>query len=105
MRSASKFTDKSRLIEFFYKARELFPDTLVEALDPFDHGDHAIVEWNLTSTKILSYRPSQPRVSISLRGATIVHVFNGITEWSDYYDQLASRRTGLAAFFTEWIEY
>jgi len=28
-----------------------------------------------------------------------------ITRWTDYYDELESRRVGLAAFFTEWIEY
>ena len=31
--------------------------------------------------------------------------FNGkISQWSDYYDQLRSRRYGVAARFTEWIE-
>jgi hypothetical protein len=34
-----------------------------------------------------------------------VHLKNGrVTRWSDYYDQLASRRSGLAEVFTEWIE-
>jgi hypothetical protein len=28
-----------------------------------------------------------------------------VTKWSDYYDQLASRRSALAEIFTEWIEY
>jgi ketosteroid isomerase-like protein len=28
-----------------------------------------------------------------------------VTEWSDYYDGLASRRTALASYFTDWIEY
>jgi hypothetical protein len=101
-----EFTDKRRLIEFFHKSRELFPDTMVEALGTFEYGDHAVVEWKLTSTQVLAYRPLQPQVSISLQGATTVHVVNGrIRKWSDYYDQLASRRTSLAAFFTEWIEF
>jgi hypothetical protein len=38
-----------------------------------------------------------------LRGTTIVQIENErITRWSDYYDQVASRR--LAAF-SPWIEY
>jgi hypothetical protein len=95
-----EFIDKRRLIEFFRKSRELFPDTMVEADDTSECGDHATVEWKLTSTHLLSYGSLQRRVSISLRGATIVHVENGrIRQWSEYYDQLASRRTSLAAFF------
>ena len=79
---------------------------MVEADGTFEYGDHAIVEWKLASNQILSYGSLQRRVPISLRGATIVHVENGrIRQWSEYYDQLASRRTSLAAFFTEWIEY
>jgi hypothetical protein len=27
-----------------------------------------------------------------------------ITDWSDYYDGLVSRRTALASYFTEWVE-
>ena len=27
-----------------------------------------------------------------------------ISQWSDYYDELKSRRYGVAAFFTEWVE-
>jgi len=101
-----EFIDKRRLIEFFHKSRELFPDTMVETDDVCECGDHATAEWKLRSTQILSYGPLQRRVSISLRGATIVHVENGrIRQWSEYYDQLASRRTSLAAFFTEWIDY
>ena len=83
-----KFTDHALALEFTDKRR-----------------DHAVVEWKLTSTQVLAYRPLQPQVSIPLQGATTVHVVNGrIRKWSDYYDQLSSRRTSLAAFFTEWIE-
>jgi hypothetical protein len=39
-----KFLDKRRLVEFIHKSRELFPDTMVEADDTFEYGDHAIVE-------------------------------------------------------------
>jgi hypothetical protein len=27
-----------------------------------------------------------------------------VTDWADYYDGLTSRRTALAAHFTEWID-
>jgi ketosteroid isomerase-like protein len=101
-----EFLDKRRLVEFIHKSRELFPDTMVEADGTFEYGDHAIVEWKLASNQILAYGSLQRRVPISLRAATIVHVENGrIRQWSEYYDQLASQRTSLAAFFTEWIEY
>jgi hypothetical protein len=30
---------------------------------------------------------------------------SGITEWSDYYDGLVSRRSSLTSHFTDWIEY
>ena len=101
-----EFLDKRRLVGFIHKSRELFPGTMVKADDTFEYGDHAIVEWKLASNQILSYGSLQRRVPISLRGAPIVHVENGrIRQWSEYYDQLASRRTSLAAFFTEWIDY
>ena len=51
----SEFLDKRRLVEFIHKSRELFPDTMVEADDTFEYGDHAIVEWRLASNQILSY--------------------------------------------------
>jgi ketosteroid isomerase-like protein len=101
-----EFVDKRRLIEFFHKSRELFPDAMVEADTTFECGDHVTVEWKRRSTQVLSYGFLQRRVSIFLRGATIVRVDDGrIRQWCDYYDQLASRRTSLAAFFTEWTEY
>jgi hypothetical protein len=48
---------------------------------------------------------STVRFPISLHGASIVCIDNGkITDWSDYYDGLTSRRTALASYFTEWVE-
>ena len=40
-----EFTDKSRLIEFFQKTRELFPDTMVEVDSSFQCGDYVSAEW------------------------------------------------------------
>ena len=101
-----QFTDKGRLTEFFQKACELFPDTVVELVSTFECGDYAIAEWKLTATQIEQFGSRSYRFPIVLRGSTIVLIENGrVAHWSDYYDQLTSRRGPLGAFFTEWIEY
>ena len=72
-----EFKDKGRLTEFLAKTRELFPDSERKANTIFSSRD---------------------RISV-------VEIKNGkISQWSDYYDQLKSRRNGLAAWFTEWLE-
>jgi len=101
-----EFTDKLRLGEFFEKSRELFPDTALEIVSLLEDGDHAIAQWKLSATQTVPYGSISRRFPISLFGATIARVENGkIVEWSDYYDQISSRRMSLGAFFTEWIEY
>jgi steroid delta-isomerase-like uncharacterized protein len=101
-----QFTDKSRLTEFFQKARELFPDTRLEVLSLMESEDRAIAEWTLTATQTVPYGSIRYGLPISLHGSTILRVENGrIVQWSDYYDHASSWRTGLAAYFTEWIEY
>jgi len=101
-----QFTDKGRLTEFFQKASELFPDTVVELVSTFECGDHAIAEWKLTGTQTESFGSRSYRFPIALHGSTIVQTKHGrVACWSDYYDQLRSRRGPLKAFFEEWIEY
>ena len=101
-----EFTDKGRLTEFFQKACELFPDTMVELVSIFECGDYAIAEWKLTATQIEQFGSRSYRFPIALRGSTIIQIEKGrVTHWSDYYDQLTSRRGPLKAFFEEWIEY
>lgn len=101
-----QFTDKGRLTEFFRKACELFPDTVVELVSTFECGDYAIAEWKLTATQTESFGSRSYRFPIVLRGSTIVQIENGrVAHWSDYYDGLVSRRTALASYFTEWVEY
>ena len=103
---ALEFTDKRRMSDFFHKSRELFPDTAVEVVSIFESGDHAIAEWKLTATQTAPYGSISYRFPILLHGSTFVRIENArITRWSDYYDQNTSRRVGLAALFTEWIEY
>jgi steroid delta-isomerase-like uncharacterized protein len=101
-----EFTDKGRLAEFFQKATELFPDTVVELVSTFECDDYAIAEWKLTATQTEQYGSLSYRFPIVLRGSTIVQIEGGrVTHWSDYYDQLTSRRGRLRVFFEEWIEY
>jgi hypothetical protein len=102
-----EFSDKGRLSEFFQISRELFPDSVVEADAISECRDRTVVQWTLKATQDVSYGGfGHRRVSIFLRGVSIVHLKNGrVTKWSDYYDQLASRGSGLAECFTEWIEY
>ena len=102
-----EFTDKQRLAEFFQKARELYPDFSLQTDNVFVSDDHVIIEWTLQTTITEPFYAGLTRKHpISLPGVSIVKTENGkITSWSDYYDGLVSRRTALASYFTEWVEY
>src|SRR5215510_16496947 len=70
-----EFTDKGRLIEFFQKSRELFPDTAVAVDSTFQCGDYVVAEWKLTATQTVPYYGSMGlRIPISLRGTSIARV-------------------------------
>jgi steroid delta-isomerase-like uncharacterized protein len=101
-----EFKDKERLTEFFAKLREHFPDFERRDNTVLSSGDRVISEWTLTATKAEPFLNGRPRkVQINLQGISVVQIKNGkISQWSDYYDQLQSRRHGVAALFTEWIE-
>jgi steroid delta-isomerase-like uncharacterized protein len=102
-----EFTDKERLTEFFRKTRELYPDYFLQADQTFVSGEHVITQWTLqvTITEPFYARLTR-RVPTSIAGTSIVRVDNGkIADWADYYDGLKSRRTAVAAHFTEWVEY
>jgi steroid delta-isomerase-like uncharacterized protein len=101
-----EFKDKERLAEFFQKARELYPDSLLQTDAIFVTGDRVITEWTLQAsiTEPL-YAGLSRKVSVSVHGASIVLINNGkVAGWSDYYDGLISRRVALASYFTEWVE-
>jgi hypothetical protein len=103
---ALEFTDKPRLTEFLQKSRELFPDTALDIVSLHESGNFAIARWKLTGTQTIPYGSTSYRLPISLHGITIARVENGrIVQWSDYYDHASSRRTSLAAIFTDWVEY
>jgi steroid delta-isomerase-like uncharacterized protein len=100
-----EFKDKDRLAEFFQKARELYPDSLRKTNTIFVSGDHVITEWTLLATVTEPFHGLFLKVPVSVHGTSIVQMRNGkITGWADYYDGLTSRRTALAAHFTEWVE-
>jgi len=94
------------LAEFFQKTREFYPDSFIQTDTILISGDRVAVEWTVRATLIeLSFGGLSRTVPISLQGVSMVRTDNGkITEWADYYDGLTSRRTRLAAYFTEWIE-
>jgi steroid delta-isomerase-like uncharacterized protein len=102
-----EFNTKDRLAEFFWKARELYPDSLLQTERIFVSGSNALTEWTLQATLIEpAFGNCKWKVPISLHGASVVCTENGrIISWSDYYDGLISRRTALASYFTEWVEY
>src|SRR5258705_12550483 len=101
-----QFKDKGRLTEFLAKIRELFPDSERRETTILSSGDRVISEWTLTATQTEPFLGGHLRkVPICVRGISDVQIKNGkISQWSDYYDQLKSRRYAVAAWFTEWIE-
>jgi len=105
--SRLEFNTKDRLAEFFRKTLELFPDSLLQTESMFVSGSNALTEWTLQATLIEpAFGNCRSKVPILLHGAAVVRTENGrITSWSDYYDGLISRRTALASYFTEWVEY
>ena len=101
-----EFTDPSRLADFFKKARELYPDSSLRTDNVLVSGDYVTIQW-MSHTVLTEpfFGGLSRKVPISLHGASIVRIEDGrITEWSDYYDGLKSRRTALADYFTEWVE-
>ncbi len=85
---------------------ECFPDSERRDNTIFSSWDRVISEWTLTATQAESFLGGRLRkVPICVQGISVVQIKNGkISQWSDYYDQLKSRRYGVAALFTEWIE-
>lgn len=65
----------------------------------FVSEDHVITEWTLLATLTEPFYGQLTRkVRVLLRGVSIVRTENGkITDWSDYYDVLTSRRTALVS--------
>ena len=100
-----EFKNRERLAEFFRKTRELYPDSSLQTDAIFVSAEHVITEWTIKTTITEPFYGGLSRkVPVSLHGASIVRIDDGkITDWSDYYDGLTSRRTALASYFTEWV--
>jgi steroid delta-isomerase-like uncharacterized protein len=79
------FNAKDRLAEFFRKAHELYPDSLLQTERIFVSGSNALTEWTLQATLIEpAFGNYRWKVPISLHGASVVRTENGrITSWSD----------------------
>ena len=101
-----EFREKERLAEFFQKTRELYPDSSLQTDRILVSGDYVVTEWALRTTLTEPFYGGLSRkVPISLHGASVVRTEDGkITDWTDYYDGLTSRRTALGAHFEEWVE-
>jgi len=101
-----EFKDKGRLAEFLAKISELFPDSERRVNTIFCSGGRTISEWTLTATRTEPFLDGRLRkVPISVKGMSIVQIQNGkISQWSDFYDQLKSRRYSVESWFTGWID-
>ena len=100
-----EFKNKERLAEFFRKARELYPDALLQTDAIFVSGDRVIMEWTLQAnvTEPGYYVGVSLTFPVLVHGVSIVQIDDGkVAGWSDYYDKLTSRRAALASYFTEW---
>jgi steroid delta-isomerase-like uncharacterized protein len=94
-----EFKDKGRLTEFLAKIQERFPDSVRRDNTIFSSGDRVITEWTLTATHAEPFLDGRPRkVPVSVQGISVVQTKNGkISQWSEYYDQIKSRRYSVAA--------
>jgi steroid delta-isomerase-like uncharacterized protein len=100
-----EFKNRERLAEFFQKTWELYPDSSLQTDTILVSGEHVITEWTLKTIITEPFYGGHSRqVPVSLHGTSIVRIHDGkITDWSDYYNGLTSRRTALASYFTEWV--
>ena len=102
-----EFKNKERLAAFFRKARELYPDSLLQTDAIFVSGDRVITEWTLQAnvTEPSYCAGAALTFPVSVHGVSIVRIDRGkVVDWSDYYDKFTSRRAALASYFTEWVE-
>ena len=99
-------TEKDKLTKFFEKARELYPDSVLEAGPTVASGDGVALEWTVRTSVAEPFTGNLTRrVKVVINGVSVVRIEDGrVTRWSDYYDGLGARRTALSSYFTEWVE-
>jgi hypothetical protein len=102
-----KFDNRQRLMEFFNKQIELYPDSLLTVDLQSSRGDNVTVVWTLNASVPQPAVGGRTRsVAVVLRGASLICVRDGkIAEWTEFYDGLTSRRTALGDHFRDWLEY
>src|SRR5215469_13599957 len=70
-----EFKDKERLAEFFYKTRELYPDSFVQTDTIFVSGNHVITKWTLRFTLTEPFYGGLKRnLKVSIQGVSIVQI-------------------------------
>jgi hypothetical protein len=69
-----EFTEKERLIEFFTKTRELFPDFVRTDDLIVATGDLVVSQWTLTGTKAESFIGGELHIPFSAQAVSIVQV-------------------------------
>lgn len=101
-----EFDSKARLMEFFQKMRELYPESVLMTDTIFASGEDVITEWTLRHTVTEpSFGAQARRVPVVIHGVSLVRTENGkITRWSEYYDGLTARRVALASYFADSVE-
>ena len=82
-----EFKDKGRLAEFLIRINERFPDLHRKAYIIFGSGDRVTSEWSLTARRVEPFLGGRRKITISVRGVSVVRIKNGkISQWADYYD-------------------
>jgi hypothetical protein len=101
-----QFTDKLRLARFFRRTRLMYPNESPQTERVIASGKFVTLEWSLMPTITEAfYGGLSQTLPTAICGASIILTESGkISQWTDYYDGLRSRRAVLASYFTEWIE-
>src|SRR5215469_16531859 len=70
-----EFKDKERLAEFFYKTRELYPDSFLQTDTIFVSGNRVIAKWTLRFTLTEPFYGGLKRnLKVSIQGVSIVQI-------------------------------
>jgi ketosteroid isomerase-like protein len=101
-----KFSEKERLHEYFAKIRVMFPDSKRVDQTLSSNANTIVSEWTIKDTQSEPFAYGRfLKINIEAHGVSVVRVTDGrIVKWSEYYDQVGSRRYRLAGQFSDWCE-
>jgi steroid delta-isomerase-like uncharacterized protein len=101
-----EFKEKDRLREFLARIREFIPESERRDQTILGSEDRIVSQWTFTAVQNEPFLNGRFRkVKISAQGVSVLRIVNGrIVEWSEYYDQVNSRRYPLVGWFTDWCE-